>query len=140
MIAVASVVLLGARLPRDRLRGDVFAGVGGASFLVLSLTFAGEGAIVAWHVRPETGSGGSYQCVTGISCGITVLAWAYADYGLNVTSEALPGVAVAAGFPGEPVAPFFSGSRYSSSRMGACRPAAGGPSRPCSDSRCCSCL
>jgi hypothetical protein len=134
VIAVASAVLL-ALGPARPLPGDVFAGVGGASFLVLSLTFAGEGAIVAWRV-PGNRIGWVF-CVTGILCGITVLAWAYADYGLNA-SEALPGVALAAGFPSEPVAPFL-GFAMLVSPTGACRPAAGGPWRPCSGSRCCSC-
>ena len=51
VIAVASAVLL-ALGPGRPLPGDVFAGAGGASFLMLSLTFAGVGAIVAWRV-PE---------------------------------------------------------------------------------------
>jgi hypothetical protein len=103
-IAVATAVLLSLG-PGRSLPGDVFGGVGGASFLVLSLTFAGVGAIVAWRV-PGNRIGWIF-CLTGILCGITVLSWAYADYGLNVPSEALPGVAVAAGFPGEPLAPFL---------------------------------
>jgi hypothetical protein len=104
VIAAASAVLLSLG-PGRPLPGDVFGGVGGASFLVLSLTFAGVGATVAWRV-PGNRIGWIF-CLTGILCGITVLAWAYADYGLNVTSGAPPGLAVAAGFPGEPVEPFL---------------------------------
>jgi hypothetical protein len=103
-IAVASAVLL-ALGPGRQLPGDVFAGIGGASFLILSLTFGGVGALVAWRV-PENRIGWIF-CVTGVFCGASVLAWAYADYGLNVTSHPLPAAAAAAAFPSEALAPLL---------------------------------
>jgi hypothetical protein len=51
-IAVASAVLL-ALGPGRQLPGDAFAGAGGASFLMLSLTFGGVGALVAWLRPPD---------------------------------------------------------------------------------------
>jgi hypothetical protein len=103
-IAVASAVLL-ALGPGRPLPGDVFAGVGGASFLILSLTFAGVGALVAWRV-PENRIGWIF-CAAGVFYGASVLAWAYADYGLIATSQPLPGSDAAAAFPSEAFAPFL---------------------------------
>jgi hypothetical protein len=104
VIAVASAVLL-ALAPARPLPADVFTGAGGASFLVLSLMFAVVGALVAARV-PENRIGWIF-CAIGAYCSVLVLAWAYADYGLNVASEAPPGTAVAAAFPGEALAPLF---------------------------------
>lgn len=104
VIAVASAVLL-ALGPGRQLQGDVFAGIGGASFLVLSLTFASVGAMVAARV-PDNRIGWIF-CAIGVLCGMSVLAWAYADYGLNAASGAIPGAAAAGAFPSEAVAPLL---------------------------------
>ena len=61
-MAVASAVLL-VLGPGRPVRDDVFGGIGGASFLVLSLAFATVGAIVAARV-PENRVGG-LLCLTG---------------------------------------------------------------------------
>ena len=104
VIAVASVVLLAVG-PEQPAEADIFAGVGGASFLVLSLTFASVGAMVAARV-PDNRIGWVF-CAIGVLCGMSVLAWVYADYGLNATSNVIPGAAAAAAFPSEPLAPFL---------------------------------
>jgi len=103
-IAVVSAVLL-ALGPGRQLPGDVFAGAGGASFLILSLTFGGVGALVAWRM-PQNRIGWIF-CVIGVFGGASVLAWAYADYGLNVTSHPLPAASTAAAFPSEALAPLL---------------------------------
>ncbi len=103
-IAFASTVLL-VLGPGRPVEADVFAGIGGASFLVLSLTFGSVGAMVAGRV-PENRIGWIF-CAIGVLCGMSVLAWAYADYGLNATSGATPGAALAAVFPSEALAPMF---------------------------------
>lgn len=101
VMAVASAVLL-VLGPGRPVRDDVFGGVGGASFIVLSLAFAAVGAIVAARV-PENRIGWIF-CGIGLLLGATVLAWVYADYGLHATSGRLPLAAVAAALPSEPVA------------------------------------
>jgi hypothetical protein len=103
-LALASLVFL-VLGPGRSVPADVFGGVGGLSFLILSLAFGTVGAIVASRV-PENRIGWVF-CVTGVLIGATVLAWAYADYGLHATSERLPGAAAAASFPGEPLAGLF---------------------------------
>jgi hypothetical protein len=104
VIAVASTVLL-ALGPDPPLPADVFAGLGGASFLVLSLSFATVGAMVAARV-PDNRIGWIF-CTIGFACGVSVLAWAYADYGLNAGSQPTPGAAMAAAFPSSPLAPLL---------------------------------
>jgi signal transduction histidine kinase len=101
VMAVASAVLL-VLGPGRPVRDDVFGGVGGASFLVLSLAFATVGAIVAARV-PGNRIGWVF-CVIGLLNSATGLAWVYADYGLHATSQRLPLAAAAAALPGEPVA------------------------------------
>src|SRR5207249_3595596 len=103
VISVASAVLL-ALGPAQPLPGDAFAGVGGAAFIMLSLTFAGVGAILVWRV-PGNRIGRIF-CIIGVFNAATLLAWLYADYVLNASSRPLPGAAFAAAFPGEPLAPF----------------------------------
>ncbi len=100
-IAAASAVflVLGPGRPVD---ADVFGGLGGAAFLVMSLAFATVGAIVVSRV-PENRIGWLF-CVTGVTGAAGVLAWAYADYGLHATSERLAGAVAAASFPSEPLA------------------------------------
>jgi hypothetical protein len=104
VIAVSSAVLL-ALGPGRPVEADVFAGIGGASFLVLSLTFATVGAMVA--ARVPGNRIGSIFCAIGVLCGMSVLAWAYADYGLNARPDAIPGAAAAGAFPSEALAPFL---------------------------------
>ena len=100
-MAVANAVLL-VLGPGRPVRNDVFGGVGGASFLVLSLAFATVGAIVVARV-PENRIGWLF-CAIGLLNGATNLSWAYADYGLHATSQRLPLAATAAALPGEPLA------------------------------------
>ena len=104
MVALAAAVLLAAG-PGRQLPADVFAGIGGASFLGLSLTFATVGAAVAWRV-PGNRIGWIF-CTIGVACGVSVLAWAYADHGLNAGSQPAPGAAMAAAFPSSPLAPLL---------------------------------
>jgi signal transduction histidine kinase len=104
VMAVASAVFL-VLGPGQPVRDDVFGGVGGASFVVLSLAFVSVGTVVAVRV-PENSIGWLF-CATGLLVGVTVLAWNYADYGLYATSERLPGAAAAAALPGEAVAALF---------------------------------
>jgi hypothetical protein len=103
-LAIASLVFL-VPGPGEPVHGDVFGGVGGLSFLVLSLAFGSVGAVVASRV-PENRIGWIF-CVTGVLIGATVLTWAYADYGLHATADRLPGAAAAASFPGEALAGLF---------------------------------
>jgi signal transduction histidine kinase len=100
VIAAATAVFL-VLGPGRPVPADVFGGVGGASFLVLSLAFATVGAIVAARV-PHNPIGWLF-CGIGIVNGVTLLAWEYADYGLRVTPR-LQGAAAAAAIPGEPTA------------------------------------
>jgi hypothetical protein len=103
--AAASAVLL-VLGPGRSLPADVFGGVGGASFVVLSLAFATVGSLVASRV-PQNRIGWIF-CLTGLLVAVSVLAWVYADYGLYATSGRLPGAAGAAAFPGEPLAAVFA--------------------------------
>ena len=100
-MAVASAVLL-AIGPDRHAPKDIFGGVGGLSFVVLSLAFGVVGAVVAARM-PDNGIGWLF-CVTGAAIGAQLLAWQYADLGLNGGDRPLPGAAIAAAFPGEPVA------------------------------------
>ena len=94
VIAVATLVLL--TIGPDRvLPSDVFSGVGGASFLILALTFASVGALVARRV-PENGIGWIFL-FTGLATSIQLLSWQYADVGLH-TSHRFPGAHDAAVF------------------------------------------
>jgi hypothetical protein len=101
LIALGSIVLL-ALGPGRSLPADVFGGVGGASFLLLSLSLVAVGWIVTSRL-PGNRIGWIF-CALGLLIGATVLAWVYADYGLYAVSTRLPGAGAAAAFPGEPVA------------------------------------
>jgi signal transduction histidine kinase len=73
---------------------DLFGGVGGAAFIVMSLAFATTGAIVAARV---TGNRiGWLFCLIGLLSGATILAYGYANYGLHATAEPLTAAPAAA--------------------------------------------
>jgi signal transduction histidine kinase len=82
LIAAAALILLGTG-PGRVLPSDVFAGVGGLSFLILALTFASVGAIVARRV-PENTIGWIFL-LTGLANSVQLLSWQYADVGLRAT-------------------------------------------------------
>jgi hypothetical protein len=94
--------------PGRRVPGDLFGGIGGLSFLVLSLSFATVGAIVASLV-PENRVGWVF-CATGLLIGMSILAYGYASYSLYAASEQLPWTRAAAWFgigPSEGLAGLF---------------------------------
>ena len=89
-LAVPTAVLLAVG-PSDILAtqpDDIFAGIGGAAFLLLALTFASVGAIVARRV-PDNRIGWVF-CVTGLLTFVHLVTWQYADVDLN-TVHHLPG-------------------------------------------------
>jgi hypothetical protein len=73
---------------------DIFAGVGGVAFLVLGLTFASVGVVVAARV-PENRIGWIF-CLTGFASCFQLFTWNYADVGLH--AHALPGANAATVF------------------------------------------
>jgi signal transduction histidine kinase/membrane associated rhomboid family serine protease len=93
VMAVPSTVLL-VLGPGRPVPDDLFGGVGGAAFLVMSLAFATTGAIVASRVT-ENRIGWLF-CVIGLLAGATILAYEYANYGLHAASEPLSGARAAA--------------------------------------------
>jgi hypothetical protein len=99
--AIGTLVLL-VLGPGRSLRDDLFGGVGGASFVVLSLAYACVGAVVAARV-PENPIGWMF-CVTGLAFGLAMLGYEYARYGLYATAEPLRGASAAATLPTEPIA------------------------------------
>jgi len=99
--AIGTLVLL-VLGPGRSLRDDLFGGVGGASFVVLSLAYASVGAVVAARV-PENPIGWMF-CVTGLAFGLTMLSYEYARYGLYATAEPLAGASLLAALPSEPIA------------------------------------
>ena len=96
VLAVATLVLLGIG-PGRVLPSDIFSGVGGVSFLLLGLTFASVGALVARRV-PENRIGWIFL-LTGLANSVQLLSWQYADVGLHATDR-LPGADAAAVFNG----------------------------------------
>jgi uncharacterized membrane protein YkgB len=70
--AVATLVFL-VLGPGRWLRDDLFGGVGGASFVVLSLAYACVGAVVAARV-PENPIGWMF-CATGLAFGLATLSY-----------------------------------------------------------------
>jgi len=93
-IAVATLVLLVVG-PGRVLPSDIFSGVGGASFLILTMTFASVGALVARRV-PENRIGWIFL-FTGLAEAVQLLSWQYADVGLRA-SQPFPGADAAAVF------------------------------------------
>jgi signal transduction histidine kinase len=93
VLALATSVLL-AIGPDRADSADIFAGVGGLSFLVLGLTFALVGWIVAVRV-PENRIGWIFS-LTGLAYIIQLFTWQYADVGLNAAAVHLPGTTAAA--------------------------------------------
>ena len=94
VFGVATLVLLIIG-PGRVLPSDIFSGVGGLSFLILALTFASVGAIVARRV-PENRIGWIFL-LTGLATSVQLLSWQYADVGLRATHR-LPGAPGAAVF------------------------------------------
>jgi hypothetical protein len=77
--------------PGHVLPGDIFAGVGGVAFLVLGLTFASVGAVVAVRV-PDNRIGWIF-CLTGFWSAVQLITWQFADVGLH--AHDLPGAEAA---------------------------------------------
>ena len=71
-LCLAALVLIAVG-PGRVLPSDIFAGVGGASFVILALTFASVGAIVARRV-PENRIGWIFL-LTGLANTVQVLSW-----------------------------------------------------------------
>ena len=87
LMAVATLILLGIG-PGRVLPSDIFSGLGGVSFLILALTFASVGAIVASRV-PENRIGWIFL-LTGLANSLQLFSWQYADVGLHAIHR-LPG-------------------------------------------------
>ena len=66
---------------------DIFSGIGGVAFLVLALTFASVGAVVARRA-PENRIGWIF-CPHRLRTGVQLLTWQYADVDLH-TRHQLP--------------------------------------------------
>jgi signal transduction histidine kinase len=96
------LLVLGPGVP---VQDDFFGGLGGASFVVLSLAYATVGALVASRV-PGNRIGWIF-CVSGLVIGFVPLTWAYADYALHVAGGPLPGATAAAMLPSEVTAGMF---------------------------------
>ena len=101
MVAIGTLVLL-VLGPGRSLRDDLFGGVGGASFVLLSLSYACVGAVVAARV-PENPIGWIF-CATGLAYGLATLSYEYARYGLYATAQPLAGARLAAATPTETIA------------------------------------
>ena len=87
LMAVATLILLGIG-PGRVLPSDIFSGLGGVSFVILALTFASVGAIVASRV-PENRIGWIFL-LTGLANSVQLFSWQYADVGLHAIHR-LPG-------------------------------------------------
>ena len=99
--AIGTLVLL-VLGPGRSLRDDLFGGVGGASFVVLSLAYSCVGAVVAARVS-ENPIGWMF-CAAGLAFGLAMLSYEYARYGLYATAEPLAGASLVAALPTEPIA------------------------------------
>jgi signal transduction histidine kinase len=103
LAGLASLVCLALSWQRS-LPDDLFGGVGGVSFVLMSLSFATAGAIIA--ARVPGNRVGRVFLATGLLMGLSTAAYEYAAYGLS-HSPGLPGIVTAAwaSMPvGEPVA------------------------------------
>src|SRR3954463_2693441 len=98
--AIGTLVFLVAG-PGRSLPDDLFGGVGGASFVLLSLAYACVGAVVAARV-PENRIGWMF-CATGLAFGLATLSYEYARYGLYAAPQPLAGARLAAAVPTEPI-------------------------------------
>ena len=104
VVAVAALFLvLGPGRP---LPDDVFGGVGGGAFLVLALSYATVGALIA--ARHPGHRIGRLFALNGLVAALTVLAYSYASYGLYAVDEPLPGARVAAAMVLESSAPLLA--------------------------------
>lgn len=92
VVAALPTLVLLAIGPGRVLPSDIFSGLGGASFLVLALTFGSVGVVVA--LRVPGNSIGLVFCVTGFATVVQLLTWQYADLGLHRTDR-LPAAAAA---------------------------------------------
>ena len=125
---ILDVILLAATAGR-RLPDDLFGGVGGLSFAVLSLSFATVGAIIIARV-PGNAVGRVFLAI-GLLNSLGQLAYQYAAWGLT-RPGGTPGMREIAWTdnPGRTSpSPRSSGSRCCCSPMGGSRRHAGGPSR-----------
>jgi signal transduction histidine kinase len=95
VLAVLTVVLLAIGpsgvLPSEQ--SDIFSGIGGGAFLLLALTFATVGALVAGRV-PDNRVGWVF-CLTGLLSCVNLVTWQYADVDLHSAHD-LPGATAAA--------------------------------------------
>jgi signal transduction histidine kinase len=95
VMAVPTAVLLvlepGGVLPK--LSSDIFSGLPGAAALLLALTFASVGAVVASRVADNRI--GWIFLATGFFASVNLLTWQYVDVDLH-TAHHLPGAAAAA--------------------------------------------
>jgi signal transduction histidine kinase len=94
VMALPTVALL-AIGPGGVLPSDIFSGLGGGSFLLLALTFASVGVVIAR--RAPANQVGWIFCLTGFATMVQLLTWQYADVGLH-RSDQLPAAAAAATF------------------------------------------
>src|SRR5579872_6384007 len=92
--SIGSVVLLAMSWNRG-LTDDVFSGVGGVSFAVMSIAFASTGAIITMRV-PGNAVGRVFLLI-GVLIAVGLLAYQYAAYALTGPGGA-PGMATAAWF------------------------------------------
>ena len=97
ILAVPSLVflVLGPGRPAPN---DLFGGVAGLSFVIVSLAFATVGAIVASRL-PANPIGWIF-CVTGVATAVGQVSYQYANLGLHAPSEPLAGSAAAAWLSG----------------------------------------
>jgi signal transduction histidine kinase len=89
---IASVVLIAAG-PRAGLRNDLFGGLGGLSFVLLSLAFATVGVLIVARV-PGNAVGWIFLAI-GVLAGVGILAEEYGRYGLE-REPGIPGAVAAA--------------------------------------------
>jgi hypothetical protein len=98
VVVLATLVLIalgaGHSTPADSFG---FSGYGGVAFAVPTLAFATVGALIV--ARVPGNPLGPIFCVTGLALGIGDLNFQYADQGLYIASDRLPGAVIAAWLP-----------------------------------------